>query len=177
VVVALAACGEAVPTTEPTIPTRPPVPGGWQVVSTDAGDVIMAVAGDVIVANTSGSIGGFRRPAPGVDELIVAVTGPSGVEQREPGELLDDSITRGNWLTGGRGEPLTITRHEVLLPAGPALEVIAAYRFQDKDRWTMLHVIDTGRGYALLQFDGGGPAPETAPDEIQLMRALVEFAP
>jgi hypothetical protein len=50
----------------------------------------------------------------------------------------------------------------VLLPAGSSLEVTAGYRFGDEDRWTMLHVIDTGQRYAVLQFDGGGPTPEMA---------------
>ena len=175
--VALAACGESAHTSEPTPPVRPAVPDGWRIITTDADDVSLVVPPDLIVMNTSGSISGFRDAAAGIDELIVSVTGPARVEQRAPGESLEDWVTRGNWLTAGRGEPVAITQREVLLSAGPALETIAAYRFGNEDRWTMLNVIDTGQGYAVLQFDGGGPMPAEPSDEVRLMRELVELRP
>jgi len=175
--VALTACGESARTPEPTPPVRPAVPDGWRIITTDAGDVTLVVPPDLIVLNTSGSISGSRAAAGGIDELIVSVTGPARVEQRAPGESLPDWVTRGNWLTAGRGEPLALTQREVLLPAGPALEMIAGFRFGNEDRWTILNIIDTGQGYAVLQFDGGGPRPDEPSDEVRLMRELVEFRP
>ena len=175
--VVLGACGASEPTFEPTAPVRPPVPDGWQLITTDQEDVTLVVPPDLIVLNTSGSINGHREAAAGIDELIVSVTGPARIEQRARGESLADWITRGNWLTAGRGEPVAISQREVLLPAGRALETIAAYRFGTEERWTMLNVIDTGQGYAVLQFDGGGPRPDEPSDEIRLMRELVEFRP
>lgn len=174
---ALAACGEAAPTPEATPPARPPVPDGWRIITTDADDVSLVVPPDLIVANTSGSISGSREPAAGIGELIVSVTGPARVDQRAPGESVADWVTRGNWLTAGRGEPVAVAQREVLLPAGPALEMIAAFRFDNEDRWTVLNVIDTGQGYAVFQIDGRGPRPDQPSEEVRLMRELVEFRP
>ena len=173
----LLACGAPPLTTQATPAVRPPVPDGWRVIATDRRDVTLPVPPDMVILNTSGSIGGLRGADEERAELIVSATGPGRVDQRQPGESVEDWLTRGNWLTAGRGEPLATTFREVLLPAGSTLEVTAGYRFGDEDRWTMLHVIDTGQGYAVLQFDGGGVAPAAASDEIRMMRELVEFRP
>ena len=162
---------------QPTPAVRPPVPDGWRVVSADRENISLAVPPDLIVTSTSGSIGGYREAAGDLDELIVLVTHPTRVEQRMPGESVTDWVQRGNWLTAGRGEPRIVSQREVLLPARSALEITSAFRFGDEDRWTMLHVIDTGEGYAVLQFDGGGPAPEEPSVEIRSIRELVEFGP
>lgn len=171
----LVGCAQPVPTPVPTPPSRPEVPEGWQVVTTEAEDVTLVLPEDFAVLNTRGAIGASREEEAGREELIVSVIGPERVEQREAGETLDDWITQGNWLTAGRGEPGAITRREVLLPAGPALEVTAGFKFGEEDRWTMLHIVDTGRGYAVLQFDGGGPAPIEPSAEVRLIRELVTF--
>ena len=39
----------------------------------------------------------------------------------------------------------------------------------------MLHVIRTGRGYALFQVSGQGSPPQEVPEEIRRMRKLVRF--
>jgi hypothetical protein len=173
----LTACGAPTPTSQETPAVRPAVPDGWRVITSDREDIILPVPPALVILNTSGSIGGLREADGRHEELIVSATGPRRVDQRQPGESVEDWLTRGNWLTAGRGEPIATTYREVLLPAGSTLEVTAGYRFEDEDRWTMLHVIDTGQGYAVLQFDGGGPKPETAPEEIRLMRELVEYQP
>jgi len=173
----LVGCSAPTPTPQATPAVRPPVPDGWRVITSDQQDVTLPVPPDLVILNRSGSIGGLREADGGPEELIVSVTGPGRVDQRQPGESVEDWLTRGNWLTAGRGEPIATTYRELSLPAGSTLEVTAGYRFGDEDRWTMLHVIDTGQGYAVLQFDGGGPKPDMASEEVRLMREMVEFQP
>jgi len=169
----LAACGGPTPSTEPTVPPRPAVPELWRTVTNDQGDVTLVVPPDLIVANTNGGISGFREPRDGLDELVVTAAGPSRVEQRVPGESVAEWVRRGNLLTAGRGGLGAVAQREVRLPTGSALEMSAPW--DAGERWTILYVIDTGRGYALLHFDGAGRRPDEPPDEVRLMRELVEF--
>jgi hypothetical protein len=173
----LAACGTLAPNPQPTPPVGPPVPDGWRVVTSDVEDISLTVPRDLIVTSTSGSIGGYREATGERDDLIVLVTHPTRVEQRMPGESVTDWVQRGNWLTAGRGEPRIVAQREVLLPAGSALEITAGFQFGEEDRWTMLHVIDTEEGYAVIQFDGGGTTPEEPSAEIRAIRESVEFGP
>jgi hypothetical protein len=173
----LTACGTLASSPQPTPALQPPVPDGWRVITADVEDISLAVPPDLIVTSTSGSIAGYREAAGELDELVVLATHPTRVEQRVPGESVTEWVTRGNWLTAGRGEPRIVSQRELLLPAGSALEITAGFQFGDEDRWTMLHIIDTSQGYAVLQFDGGGPAPEAPSAEIRAIRELVEFGP
>jgi hypothetical protein len=129
------------------------------------------------MANTDGAISGFRDPEGAAEGVIVTATGPARVEQRAPGESVGEWVRRRNLLTAGRDGLGAVVQREVLLPAGPALEMSAPWQVDGAERWTILYVIDTGRGYALLQFDGAGPSPVEPPDEVRVMRELVEFEP
>jgi hypothetical protein len=171
----VAACGGTTPPTEPTVPPRPAVPESWRTITSDREDVTLVVPSDLIVTNTDGAISGFRESRGAAEELIATATGPSRVEQRVPGETVAEWVRRGNLLTAGRGGLGAMAQREVLLPAGSALELSAPW--DGGERWTILYVVDTGRGYALLHFDGSGPRPDEPPAEVRLMRELVEFDP
>ena len=177
VLAGLAACASTAPQPDATVPPRPAVPDLWRTITNEQGEVTLVVPPELVVTNVDGAISGFREPDGEVEELIVTATGPSRVEQRAPAESVADWVTRTNLLTAGRGEPESVTRREVMLPSGAALEMTSAFPFDNEGRWTMLHIIDTGQGYAILQFDGGGPPPDEPSDEVRLMRELVEFRP
>lgn len=174
---ALAACGLQAPTAEPTAAVRPPIPEGWRLITAERDKLSLAVPADLVVTNTSGSISALRERSEVAPELIVSAIGPGRVDQRLPGESVLDWVVRGNWLTAGRGEQNLTSQREVSLPSGPALEMTSAYGIDGEERWTMLHVIDTGNGYAVIQFDGTGPAPAEPTGEIRLMRELADFSP
>jgi hypothetical protein len=175
-VVALIGCGQQSPTPEPTVPPAPAIPDHWRTVRTDAGDMTSVVPPDLIVANTSGGLSGFRDQAGDAPALIVNAAPPSRVNQPSAGESLTDWVRRES-VTAGRGELGAITQREILLPAGPAVEMTAGWILDGQERWMILNVIDTGAGLAVLAFDGDGPPPDQPTEEVRLMRELVTFGP
>ena len=176
-VVALVGCsGQPSPTSEPTMPPVPAIPDLWRTVTADDRDLTLVVPPDLVVTNTSGGISGFRDKIGDTPALIVNAAAPERVNQPVSGESLTDWVRRES-LTAGRGELGAIAEREVLLPAGPALEMTGGWMMDGQERWMILYVIDTGRGFAVLAFDGDGPLPDAPTDEVQLMRELVSFGP
>lgn len=170
----LVACGASVPTPEPTLPPRPAVPHLWRTVASDGGDVQLVVPTDLNVTDTRAAIVGSRD-----EVLIVSAIGPGSLEQPRAGESVADWIERLGFLAGdeANAELGAVTRRELLLPDGPALEVSAGRTTEAGEAWTMVHVFDTGRGLAVLAFSGQGSAPDQPTDEMRIMRELVDFAP
>jgi hypothetical protein len=176
-VIALIGCsGQPSPTSEPTTPSVPAIPDLWRTVTTDDRDLTLVVPPDLIVTNTSGGISGFRDKIGDAPAVIVSAAAPARVNQPAPGESLTDWVRRES-LTAGRGEFDALTQREILLPAGPALEITAGWTLDRQEHWTLLHVIDTGFGFAVLAFDGNGPPPDGPSEEVRLMRELATFEP
>jgi hypothetical protein len=174
--VALIGCGQQSPTPEPTAPPVPAIPNLWRTVAADDGDVTLVVPPDLIVTNTSGGVSGFREPAGNASALIVSAVPPARVNQPTAGESIADWV-RLESLTSGRGELGAIEEREVLLPAGPSLEMTGEWMLDGQERWMILYVIDTGRGFAVLAFDGDESPPDAPTEEVRLMRELVTFGP
>ena len=176
------ACGgpdvtpEATP--EAALPERPAVPVGWRTITTDEGDVELAVPPDLVVIHTAGSIHGFREEDEGIASLAVVAIPASELVQPRGDESVEEWADAGGWLTAGQGQLAgDVRRRDVLLPSGPAIQLTSAYQVGDLgDAWTMLHVVRTPRGYGLLQVSGQGPPPEEPSEEIRSIRDLVRFA-
>ena len=172
----LVACGTQTPTPEPTLPPRPQAPPPWRTVTSDDGAVHLVVPPDLIVINTDGSIHGYRDE--GVTLSVAAV--PASQLQPPRGETVEEWADEGGWLTAGQGQIGNgeVRRRDVLLPAGSAILLTSTYRVVGElgEVWTMLHVIQTKGGHALLQISGQGPPPDEVPEEIRLIRDLVRFS-
>ena len=180
------ACGAEAPgspvTAEPPpLPERPAVPAGWRTITSDEGDLSVAVPPDLIVIHTAGSINGFRNEGDGVEtSLTVAAIPPGELLQPRGGQSVEAWADEGGWLTGGQGHigDGEVRRRDVLLPAGPAIELTSTYEVGDLGQvWTQLYVVETPSGHGLLQVSGDGPPADEPPDEVRLMRELVEFRP
>src|SRR5688500_8823364 len=159
----LTACGgpDATPdsTPEPALPERPAVPVGWRTITTDRGDVELAVPPDLVVMHTAGSIHGFREEDEGVASLAVVAIPAGELVQPRGGESVEEWADAGGWLTAGQGQLANgdVRRRDVLLPSGPVIQLTSAYQVGDLGAaWTMLYVIRTDRGHALLQISGQG---------------------
>ena len=168
-------CGGESSTPEPTLPPRPAVPEGWRTVTTDEGDVVMALPREFVVGSTSGAISGFPE-LDGPASTGVIVMGPE-THELEAGQTVDQWIEANNWLTAQRdGARLgPVQRERVLLPAGPALEITASYEADGAAAWSILYVIDTGREPTVARFGGDGAPPDDLPDELALIRDLMAF--
>ena len=69
-----------------------------------------------------------------------------------------------------------VRSRDLLLPAGPTIELTSTFQLGVQGiHWTMLYVIRTPLGYGLLQVSGPGLPPDQPPEEVELMRQLVEF--
>lgn len=179
-VVLLAACGSgAAATPQPTLPPRPAVPDLWRTVTSDDSAVRLVVPTDLTVTGTSDQVAGFRSAADGPDDLVIVAVGPRHLQQPAAGESVAEWLERDGWLTNHQeGDRLReVSQVALLLPAGPAVEMISSFGSGDMQYWSIVYAIRTPAGYGLLQAAGAGPRPNAAPDEIRLMRELVEFAP
>lgn len=174
----LGSCGGPTPTPEPALPPRPVVPDGWRTITSDEGDAELAVPPEVVVFHTAGSIHGSRDEGDGVESLTVAAIPAGQLVQPRGNESVEEWADAGGWLTAGQGQIGNgeVRRRDLLLPGGAAIQLTSTYRVGELgDVWTMLQVVRTTRGYALLQISGHGTPPEEPPEEIRLIRDLVRF--
>lgn len=177
-VAVLAACGDATPTPEPTLPPRPDVPDRWRTITSDEGDLELAVPQETVVTHTTGAILGTVEVGRAVVQVLAAA--PAHIEQRTAGQSTLDWLAAG-WLpdfneAGVRGE---IGQRQLLLPEGPALEASATYQGTESQAWKIIYVISTTRGDAILELSGvlSGveQRPEADADQLRLIRELVAF--
>ncbi len=180
VLAGLVACAGPPPTPtttpEPELPLRPAVPPLWRNVRSDAGELQLVVPPDLVVFHTSGSIHAMRDGD--AEVLTVAAVSPGQLVQPRGDQTAAEWADDGGWLTAGQGSvgDAPVRSREVLLPAGPAIELTTAYELGGAGtRWTMLYVIRTANGYGLLQVGGPGQPPDELPDEVRLMRELIAF--
>lgn len=175
----LAACGDApVASLEPVVPPRPDPPPTWRMVTSDDGDVRLWVPPDLDGVGVASSVIAQRR---GDDaELLTVAAIPPGQLVQPRGEPAVRWANGGGWLSAGQGhvDEAGVRSRDLLLPAGPTVELTSTWTLGDAGpRWTMLHLIRTPNGFGLLQVTGEGSPPDDAPEEVHLMRELVEFAP
>ncbi len=169
------------PTPEPTIPTAPAVPDGWQVVTSDAGDVRLAVPPDLVALDRASGIllqGGMHG---GTTPVQVWATGPREAPvQPAPGETLREWLEVSGWVpkegSGGITEVGDVSEREVWLPAGRALEVaITAQPGTPDASRVVAYAIETSDGFGVLQVLGQPDVMETRRGELSLLPQLVGF--
>ena len=178
----LAGCGSApTPSVEPTIPERPAVPDGWHEVTSDAGEMRLALPADVGVLSTAGGITAQERAQHGVPEFEVIAVGPADVfPQPGSGEQVSTWLAEQFWVPvageGGVTETADRAEREVALPAGRALEVaITAMPGSPDEGRVVVYAIATERGLAILRFVGSPAAMSARGGEMRLIALLAEF--
>lgn len=181
----LGACAAATPTSptpEPTIPTAPAVPDGWQVVTSDAGDVRLAVPPDLVVMDLASGILLQAEMHGGTTPLQVWVTGPRGASiQPAPGETLRAWLETSGWVpkesSGGVTGIGDVSEREVWLPAGRALEVAVTAQPGTPDAGRVIaYAIETSEGFGVLQIVGQPEVTEARRGDLSLLPLLVSFA-
>lgn len=176
----LVGCASPASSVEPTIPERPAVPDGWREVTSDAGDVRLALPADLDVIFTGAGIMA-QRPVPDEARLEVLASGPADVvPQPRSGEQVSTWLAQQAWVpVAGEGEVSQIadaSEREVVLPAGRALEVAmtASTGSPDEGR-VMVYAIATESGIAIIRFVGSPAAMHAREDELRLIALLAEF--
>jgi hypothetical protein len=185
--IAAVGCGAppvTTPTSEPTAPVRPNVPEGWSIVTSDEGDVEMALPPDFSVVS---SAGGILAQPPIVEQggaismLEVSVQGPALIEQPRGGESVTAWLERAFLLPrpgeGGITEVADRAERRMMLPSGRAVEVaVTAQPGTEDESRVVVYAIETSDGIAVLRLIGFPPRrlDERASDLILLVN-LVRF--
>jgi len=177
----LVGCGSPAPSVEPTIPERPAVPDGWHEVTSDAGDLRLALPADIGAMSTAGGIVAQGRAQNGVPEFEVLVVGPADVfPQPGSGELVSTWLEQQLWvpIAGEHGVTQTADRaeREVVLPAGRALVVATTVSPDAPDEGRVVtYAIATEGGIAILRFVGPPAAMSAREGEVRLIALLAKF--
>ena len=112
----LAGCGSApTPSVEPTFPERPALPDGWHEVTSDAGDVRLALPADVDALSTAPGILAQEPARNGVPLFEVIASGPADVSpQPQSGEQVSAWLAQQFWVpvAGEGGVTQTADRTE-----------------------------------------------------------------
>ena len=186
VAISIVGCGASqvsTPAPEPTEAVRPSVPGGWSTITSDEGDVEVAVPPDFEVLSSMGGV--LAQPPIGeqaaVSTLEIFAQGPALIEQPTGGESIDEWLERTGWLPrAGEGGVTAIadrTERELILPSGRAVQVVVTVQPGTADESRVaFYAIETEEGVAILRFIGS-PAERLAAreDELSLVAKLVRF--
>ena len=159
------------------LPPPPPVPEGWRVVASDAGDLRMVLPPDVHASETSGAI--FANQSPDADGgmLQVMAEGPHADHpQPAAGESLVAWLEE-RWLEGAKERGPTVIR-SLRLPAGETIELITAIApGTEHEWWINLYAIRTPDGVGFLVIDGPTSRWDRPDGATELIPQLVEFGP
>ena len=177
----LVGCGSPAASVEPTIPERPAVPDGWREVTSDAGDVRLALPADLDVIFAAAGIMAQERAQNGVPGFELLAAGPTDVvPQPRSGEQVSTWLAHQFWVPvageGGVTQTADRTEREVVLPAGRALEVaITAMPGSPDEGRVVVYAIATEGGLAIIRFVGSPAAMNARGDELHLIALLAEF--
>ena len=166
---------------EPTIPEPPGIPEGWQVVTSEAGDVQIAVPPDLAVLDLSSGILLQGEMVAGSTPIQVFAIGPGDAQvQPAGGESLRAWLRASSWAptegSGGITGLADETEREVWLPAGRALEVARTAQpgTPDASR-VVVYAIETPEGFGVLQIFGHPDFMEQRRRELSLLPLLISF--
>jgi hypothetical protein len=177
----LVGCGSPAPSVEPTIPERPAVPDGWHKVTSDAGDVRLALPADLDTIFTGSGVMAQRSVPDEEARLEVIAVGPEDVfPQPRTGEQVRTWLEQSSWVPvageGGVTQTADRTEREVALPAGRALEVaMTAVTGSPDDGRVIVYAISTERGLAIIRFVGRPAALNAREGELRLIALLAQF--
>ena len=177
----LVGCGSPASSVEPTIPERPAVPDGWHEVTSDAGDVRLALPADLGGILIGSGVMAQGPAQNGVPEFEVSALGPADVfPQPRSGEQVSTWLAQQYWVPvageGGVTQTADRTEREVVLPAGRALEVaITAMPGSPEEGRVVAYAIATEGGLAIIRFVGSPAAMNAREDELRLIALLAEF--
>ena len=186
VAIATVGCGASqasTPTPEPTEALRPTVPNGWSIITSDEGDVDVAVPPDFMVLSSAGGI----LAQPPIDEHVAVSTlelfvqGPALIDQPKAGESIDEWLGRTALVPrAGEGGVTAVAdrvERELVLPSGRAFQVtVTAQPGTPDESRVAVYAIETAEGFAILRFIGFPPERLAArADEMSLVARLVRF--
>lgn len=177
----LVGCGSPASSVEPTIPERPALPDGWHELTSDAGDVSLALPPDLGSIFTGSGIMAQGPARNGLPEFEVIAVGPADVSpQPQSGEQVSTWLAKQFWVPvageGGVTQTADRTEREVVLPAGRALEVsITAMPGSAEEGRVMVYAIATEGGIAIIRFVGSPAVMNSREDEMRLIALLAEF--
>ena len=184
--IAAVGCGApqvSAPTSEPTAAVRPSVPDGWSTITSDEGDVEVALPPDFVVLLATGGI--LAQPPiverVAVSTLEVWAQGPALIEQPTGGESIEGWLERMVSLPrAGEGGVTAVadrTERELILPSGRAVQVaVTAQPVTADESRVVVYAIDTADGVAILRFIGFPPHRlDERADDLALLARLVRF--
>jgi hypothetical protein len=176
----LMGCASPASSVQPTIPERPAVPEGWREVTSDAGDVRLALPADLDAFFTGAGIFA-QNPAPNEPHIEVLAAGPVDViPQPRSGEQVRTWLEQSSWVPvageGGVTQTADRAEREVVLPAGPALEVaITAMPGSPEESRVVVYAIATEGGLAIIRFVGSPARMGAEANELRLIALLAQF--
>jgi hypothetical protein len=177
----LVGCGSPESSVEATIPERPAIPDGWHEVTSDAGDVRLALPADVDALSTAGGILAQEPAQNGVPQFEVIASGPADVfPQPRGGEQVSTWLTEQYWVPvageGGVTQTADRAEREVVLPAGRALEVaLTAMPGSPEESRVVVYAIATEDGLGIIRFVGSPAAMSAREGELRLIALLAEL--
>lgn len=177
----LAGCASPSASVQPTIPTRPAVPDGWDDVTSDAGDVRLTLPPDIAAFYTASGILAQLPLIDGTLQLEVLALGPVGVvPQPGSGEDIRSWLEGSGWVPRAGDLGLVVTapasETEVDVSAGRALEVdVTVNPGLPEAARVVVYAITTGDGIAIIRFAGNPDVMEGRAGELRLVAMLAEF--
>lgn len=177
----LAGCGSPAPSAAPPTTGAPAVPDGWNVVTSDGGDVRLTLPPDVPPMSTAGGIFAQMPLTDGSLQLEVLVVIPADVfPQPGSGEDLGSWLHGSDWVPRA-GDPgyVAITpavATEVELSAGRALEMdVTVDPGLPNAARVVVYAIETGDGVAIIRFAGNPDVMEERAGELRVVAMFAEF--
>ncbi|MCC6618700.1 MAG: hypothetical protein IT341_06635 [Chloroflexi bacterium] len=175
----LASCSS---TPGPSLPVRPQVPATWSVTSSTFGDVTIALPPDLKPYAAQSGIRGEWSQASGTALVEVWATAPTAVDQPDDPDHLRPWLEKLGWIPrAGFGGVAAVTderERNVLLPSGPALEVVVTTDpGEQRELRVVTYGIQTSEGVAVIMMRGAPAVMDQRSEDLRLIAVLAQFAP
>jgi len=175
----LASCSS---TPGPSLPVRPQVPATWSVTSSTFGDVTIALPPDLKPYAAQSGVRGEWSQASGTALVEVWATAPTAVDQPDDPSHLRPWLEKLGWIPrAGFGGVAAVTderERNVLLPSGPALEVVVTTDpGEQRELRVVTYGIQTSEGVAVIMMRGAPAVMDQRSEDLRLIAVLAQFAP
>ncbi len=174
------ACASPSASVQATDPGPPAVPDGWNEVTSDAGDVRLALPPDIPAMFTASGIMAWLPVIDGALQLEVHAVGPADVAPQPGGEDIRVWLEGSGWVPRagemGRAAITSEAVTEIDLPAGSATEVdVTVDPGQPSAARVVVYAITTSDGIAIIRIVGNPDVIEERAGELRLVAMLAEF--
>jgi hypothetical protein len=164
------------------LPTRPPMPDGWIVVTSDERDVRLALPPELQPTFTSGMVLAQEpMTRDGVIELEVSALPPWALpDQPGVGESLVDWLVRQSLVPRDEGLARVggTTAGTVALPTGRGAEIrVTASPGTPDESLAIAYAIPTSTGVAAMRIVGRPERIQERAEDLRLVLLLAEFEP